>query len=345
MATDNVIKAATFKKFKGNIEDVKLTHVESGDQNNNLYYNFFSTNLEAKAKWLNALCNAKDGINTIVALIFEENISDDQFIKIVTALTFFDSTLELSGGHSVINNANDLFFALLVNYNCNKNNATSNMKIKSISALVTAREFASDRGRNLDYSEYIINGNPAEFDETANGKFEKVWIDLPFCNAPIELKVPIIKLKLGAFKLATNKVAALIQFFNDKDNAEYLIPSYVWLPLVQEKLNSKRLAKFLPFERRSLEKYFKFTPQVLDEILRINNFNKVNSFMNEAKYNMEYTEDMCIRVRCKEEPFLASDNQIVVWGKFETYCILMAPAKDDFYISIERPDSIDIYVN
>ena len=72
----------------------------------------------------------------------------------MTAITFWDAVIEITKGNSPVKSADDLLFAILVNYNCDK--GVSKNRIRSFQALQDARE-SSANNDGLDYREYLIN--------------------------------------------------------------------------------------------------------------------------------------------------------------------------------------------
>lgn len=283
------------KKYTYDINDVELTHVQSGDQDNNVYYSYFSGNNDAKAKVLSALLTPHTA-NDIIDIIFKGDITDDQLRKIITALTFMDAICKITNTTIAVTSS-DLFFATLVNWNASRGNGTN--RIRSYTALRFAKESAKlSEDNNLDYREYIVNGDSA-------GKFNNEYISIvispkEFGNK-LELNLPIIRMKLGLFRFATEHIAAYMHIVGDNDKTSHTIPSYIWLDMIAAAMSRRITTKFSKLENNHLYKLVDPDARYINEILAINDFRSAASFPN--IYDFECDEnDGTLTINKTQEP-------------------------------------------
>lgn len=284
------------KKWTYNLDEIELTHLESGDTNNNVYYSFFSSNSEQKKKIIDTML-LKNAIGDLIDKIFNGDITEDQLRKITTALTVYDAVLEITNTSTSVT-ANDLYFAALVNWNVSTGNGTN--KIRSYSALRAAHDGIPQDGKNLDYREYIVNGR-------GEGKFNNDFITILISpkdfGSKMQINLPIIPLwpkKLGLFRLATERVAGFMTIVGDPDNTSHTIPPNIWMSMVEEGMSRRVTTKFSRLESKSLTKLVSLDHQNIDEILAVNGFMSAFNFIN--TYTLEFEDDGELRILNTEEP-------------------------------------------
>ena len=284
------------KKWDYNIDEIELTHVHSGDMDNNVFYSYFSSNKEQKKKTLDTML-LKNAMSDLVASIFNGDISDDQLRRITSALTVYDAVLDLTKSSSHIT-ASDLYFAALVNWNVSKGNGTN--KIRSYAALQAAHDGMKDTGEGLDYREYIVNGD-------GEGKFNNEYVTILISpkeyGSKMQINLPIMPVwpkKLGLFRLATERVAGFMTIVGDPENTSHTIPPHLWMTMVEEGMSKRITTKFSKLEGKSLTKLISTDHQNIDEILALNGFQSILHFMN--TYTLEFEDDGELRVVGTDEP-------------------------------------------
>lgn len=285
------------KKYQYDINAVELTHVHSGDQDNNIYYSFFSSNDEQKKAALDKLLTTKDILGIIVECIFTKDINDDQLRRLTTALTFLDAICQITGNTLDGNiTGNDLFFALLVNWNCSHGKGTN--RIRSYSALKFAKQSVDSAGRELDYKEYIVQGGE-------EGKFKGDYVAIvispkEFGNK-FEINLPIISMKLGLFRFATEQIAGYAYVLGDSEKTSLTIPAYLWLDMISEAMGRRITTKFSKLETKHLSKLVSTDARYIDEFLAINDFSSKFSFINAYEYECD-ENDGSLTLKNTEEP-------------------------------------------
>ena len=286
------------KRYNYDINEVELTHVSSGDQDNSIYYSFFSSNDEQKKAALDKLLTDKNILSVITECIFTKDINDDQLRRLTTALTFLDAICKITG--NTLDGGitgNDLFFALLVNWNASHGKGTN--RIRSYSALGFAKESASNSGNGLDYKEYIVQGG-------AEGKFKGDYI--PIVISPkefgnkFEINLPIISMPLGLFRFATEHIAGYGYIVGDSEKTSLSIPSYLWLDMISEAMGRRITTKFSKLETKHLSKLFSPEPNYIDEILAINDFKSAFSFINAYEYECDENDGSLTLKNTSEPP-------------------------------------------
>lgn len=285
------------KKWDYNIDEVELTHVHSGDMDNNIFYSYFSGNKEQKKKILDTML-IKNAMNDLIDKIFAGDISDDQLRKITSALTVYDAVLDMTKSSASVT-ASDLYFAALVNWNVSKGNGTN--KIRSYSALQAAHDGMSDKGEGLDYREYIVNGQSE--DSKFNNEYVTILISPKEFGSKMQINLPIIPCfpkKLGLFRLCTERVAGFMTIVGDPGNTSHTIPPHIWLQMVEEGMSKRITTRFSKLEGKSLTKLVSTDHQNIDEILALNNFQSLIKFMN--TYTLEFEDDGQLKVVNTDEP-------------------------------------------
>lgn len=284
------------KKWEYNVDEVELTHVQSGDMDNNVYYSYFSGNTKQKKAIIDKML-IKNALQDMIDKIFAGDISDDQLRKIMTAITVFDAVLEISNTSSTVT-ANDLFFATLVNWNASKGNGTN--KIRSYSALQNASEAVKNNGSELDYREYIVEG---EGDGKFNNDYVTILIAPKGYGNKMQVSLPIMPIrpkKLGLFRLATERVAGYMTIVGDPESNRHTLPPDIWLPMVQDGVNRRVTTKFSKLEGKHLTKLVSDDHKFIDEILAINDFHSLMHFMN--AYALEFEDNGELILVNTEEP-------------------------------------------
>lgn len=315
------------KKYYENIDDIELTHVQSGDQDNNVYYSYFSSNAEKKKQVLDTLLT-KGAINDLIDSIFSGDISDDRLRRITSALTFYDAVVELTKNSTRVT-ASDLFFATLVNWSVSRGNGTN--RIRSYSALVMAHDGRADA---LDYREYIVNG---EGEGKFNNDYKAITISPKGYGNKMIVHLPIIPMKFGLFRLATERVAGYMTVIGDTDNTQHTIPAYLWLEMVSESMSRRITTKFSNFESKNMYKLIDADHKYIDEILAINDFHSVFNFMN--TYTLEFDDNGEMTLLNTEEPPELEDVNGFEWVPTRTGYYLKSP---QFYIAATHASAVHI---
>lgn len=273
---------------------IYLTHVQSGDMDNGVYYSYFAGNEDKKVQALKTVLTKKHVIEPFIHELFNGDISDDMYRRMTTFLTFIETICEHSGdGLNVRPDA--LFFALLVNWNASRGNGTN--KIRSYGALQAAQSNALSKGIELDYREFIVNG---ESESKFSGDYITILVNAPQFGNKFQINLPIIPMKLGLFKLATEHVAAYMTIVGDPDNTSHTIPAYLWLQMIEEGMSRRITTKFSKLEGKSLSKLISTDNKYYEEILSNNDFRMVDNFMD--IYDIEFEDDGTLVLRNTNEP-------------------------------------------
>lgn len=281
------------KKWDYNLDEVELTHVQSGDMDNNVFYSYYSSNKEQKKKAIDNML-LKGAIQEMISTIFNGDISDDQYRGITSALTVFDAVLDISKNSCQVT-ASDLFFATLVNWNVSKGNGTN--KIRSFAALQNAKSSSKE---GLDYREFIVEG---EGDGKFNNEYVTILISPKDFGNKMQISLPIMPIrpkKLGLFRLATERVAGYMTIVGDSDQTRHAVPPHIWMPMVEEGMSRRVTTKFSKLEGKHLSKLISDDHKFIDEILAINDFHSVMNFVN--MYSIEFDENGELYVCNTSEP-------------------------------------------
>lgn len=279
------------KKYTYDLDQVQLTHVKSGDQDNNIYYSYFSENKEQKKKVLDALLTPHT-VDDVIDMIFKGDITDDQLRKITTAITFIDAICQITGS-SITVTPSKLFFATLVNWNASKGNGTN--KIRSYSAL----HYAGESSKELDYKEYIVNGDNEG--QKFNGDYISVIISPKEFGNKLELNLPIISMKLGLFRFAAEHIAAYMTIIGDPDKTSLTVPASTWMEMISEAMGKRKIATFSKLESKRLPNLVSSDAKYIDDILALNDFRSQFSFLN--VYEIEFDEnDGTLTLKNTSEP-------------------------------------------
>lgn len=317
------------KKYS-NIDEVELTHVQSGDMDNNIYYSYFSSNAEAKKKNLDILLK-KNALVDIIDKIFVGDISDDQFRKITTALTFYDAIIELNKLHAAVT-ASDLYFATLVNWNASKGNGTN--RIRSYSSLrdAHASAAASKNSDGLDYREFIINGNNE--DSKFNNEYISILIAPKDYGSKFQVNLPIMPIrpvKLGLFRLCTERIAGYMTIVGDPENTKLVLPPHIWYELVEEGMSRRITTKFSKLEGKNLSKLVSTDHAIIDEIFAINDFRVAVNFMN--IYQIDFDDDGTLKImNTNEPPTEVDESNDFEWTELRSSVYFLKSTKCSHYV-------------
>lgn len=284
------------RKYKYDVTQVELTHVQSGDQDNNVYFSYFSGNDDLKKKVLDAVLSPHTTTD-LIDMIFKGDINDDQFRRILTTLTFIDAICQITNTGLAVK-PSDLFFATLINWNVSKGVGTN--KIRSYTALQYAKEHASKSGNDLDYREYIVSGAGEE--DKFNNDYIAIIISPKEFGNKMEINLPIIPMKLGLFRLATEHVAAYMRIIGDPDKTSQTIPCYMWMEMISEAMGKRKLAVFSKLESKHMSKLVSTDAKYIDEILENNDFRSVFSFPNIFEIECDENDGSLTILNTQEPP-------------------------------------------
>lgn len=332
-------------EFIGNIQDLKLTPLSSGDENNNAIISWLNSNDIAKSKAINTYI--KD-INTnptdeLVNIIFNDIITDDLYRRCLLMLTFYDAIEELTGTRPIIDNPKALLFALLVNLNA-KNGAN---RIKSVGALMAAEEISPE----LDYRQYIQNGGGE--DSKFKNEYKTIRISKNEVSSEIILELPIIKSFLGIYTFATDaKPAAKLSFSEDNSNETLNIPANIWMSMIQAELNKRKSIRFSPFDMGRLSEIVQFSIKNLEDIMRVNDMHVIFDFPSIFDY--EFQDGKLILNNTKEPPEIDDNgrdeddaNKPLKWVKYggSTTRKKLSYKNNKFYFVVGGGQIIKIWAN
>lgn len=319
------------KKYNYDIEQVEFTHVQSGDTDNKAFYSYFSGNRDKAKKQLDQFL-VKDAVSITVQSIFNGDISDDQFRRITTLLTCWDAILSITNTSADVT-ANDLFFALLVNWNAGKGNGTN--KIRSYAALQSAKASAVAAGNGLDYREYIVNGE-------GEGKFNNDYVTIVISpkefGSKMAVNLPIIPMKLGLFRLCSERVPAYMTIVGDPDNTSHTIPPHLWLTMVADGMSRRITTKFSKLEGKHLAKLIDADQKYIDEILEMNDFRTVYNFLDFGE--MEFDDNGSITLVGTEEPPEIENVSGFEWVEMRKMTYFLKCA--DFYLVEKKNGAVNI---
>lgn len=276
-------------------EKMKLTTLKCGDQDNKAWFGSYSENPDDAEKVLAMLTAAPNGMDEIESIIFNDDISADGYRKILKALTVFEEYGKRTGDSgSTWNKAQILFFATLVNYNGTISKAVPGLK--SYQAAREAANSAKAEGRELDYREYIISGNNSNW----NNEYKTIVTTNKDYSVKIQVQLPIVKLKLGLWRFATERIPGIMELVGDPDNTKLLVPATTWMRMIEEAMGKRITTKFTKFDEKSLSKIVKVDADMIDDILAQNNFKSVIHFINE--YDMSINENNELVLHNTNEP-------------------------------------------
>lgn len=322
--------------------ELKLTKLKSGDSDNGVYLSAFSDE-DKKRKMIVTLSKLTTPFSILTQVIFNDpNIDDDVLRYATTWLTFSEILKEMHGDAPEVP-PQQLYFALLVNWNAS-NGSAGITKIASYDALNAAKR--ATKG-NLDYRDYIING-PDE-DTKFNNDYKSIKISPKQFSTGMTLELPIIKGLFGAtYKFATGeKIPGKISFDCDSDGQSFTVPANIWMKLISEGLNSRRTARFSKLnDFGNMSKLIADSPKDIVDIMLINNVRKGAAIMN--VYQNDIDEDGTLflrRVRTKnEEDWPELKTNALFWDRPEESDSLRLGTKSDFYIVHTTSNSLDVYL-
>ena len=277
------------------IQKLKLTRLKCGDQENNAWYGFYSENPDDAEAVLKMLTMAGNGMDEVESIIFNNDITADNYRKILKVLTVYEEYGKRSGDtNATANKAQILFFATLVNYN-----GTASKAVPGIKSYQAAREAASSakaEGRELDYREYIISGDSANWDK----EYKTILTDNKDYSTKIQVKLPIINLRLGLWRFATERIPGIMELVGDPDNNKLVIPAPTWMNMIKDSIKHRITTKFSKFEEKSLHKVIKIDANIIDDILAQNSFRSVIHFAN--VYDISINENNELVIHDTTEP-------------------------------------------
>lgn len=261
--------------IKGEYVNIGLNRLSNGDKDNGSVYSRFEKDEKLAQFQLDCFLECwQSDVIPMIESIFSGNIDRDTFDGCTTILTFWDELLERTGGRSEFDApANELFFALLVNYCASRLPGVH--PIKSYGAVQVAKQEAGDKGHMLDYRQYIIN-------REGEGDFEDEYIKAkimpPGYNSEFEVEVPIKHIgpkKLGIVKMCTENIPSKLQFEKDSDNEGYEIPAYQWTNMMREKMGKRSTVRFAKTEQKAVSEMFNTDESCIREVLDVNDIRKV----------------------------------------------------------------------
>lgn len=287
-------------KYEGDINDVKLTSVSSGDTSNSTIISWLSGNEKQKTKLFNAYIqdDSHNPIDDLIDKIFRDTITDDIFRKCMIMLSFYEAIETTTGNSAVIKDPKAIFFALLVNYSAKSKEG----RIKSVSALTVAKEISPE----LNYREYLENGGGE--DSKFKNEYKTVKISRNDLSSVVYLELPIIKGFIGTYRFATDDRPAARMFFeNDDKEATLTVPANVWMSMVQEAVNSRKSARFSLLDEGKLHEMVKLENRALEDILRLSDMQVIADFP--SIYDYEFDDNgKLILINTKEPPELGDED-------------------------------------
>lgn len=289
-------------------QQINLVHLKCGDQDNNVWYGSYSEHPDDAEAVLQLLTTANNSTDEIESIIFDGDISADNYRQILKILTLYDEYgKRTSNDNMSVRKANILFFATLVNYHGTA--LKNNVKIKSYQAAREAASSANVEGRELDYRDYIISGNTTNW----NNEYKTIITDNNEYSTKIQLQLPVVNLRLGLWRFATDRIPGIMELVSDSDNTKYVIPASVWMNFVADAISNRITTKFSKFEEKSLHKMIKIDANTIDDILAQNNFKSVIHFPN--AYKISINENSKLVVHNTNEPPDISNASGFVWTK------------------------------
>ena len=276
-------------------ERIKLTQLKCGDQDNGAWYGSYRDNPDDAKAVVDMIASAPNGLDEIETIIFTDEITADKYRKILKVLTVYEECGKRTNNpDATAQRARLLFFATLVNYNGSLSKAVPG--IKSFDAANEAAISAKHEGRELDYREYIISGEGTNWDN----EYKTILTTNNDYSCKIQIKLPIIKKKFGIWKFATERIPGIMELVGDPDNTKLLIPSTIWMKMIEEAMGKRITTKFSKFEDKFLHKMIKIDANMIDDVLAQNNFAPVGHFVN--AYEMEVNENYELVIHNTEEP-------------------------------------------
>lgn len=263
---------------------IKLTRLKCGDQDNNIWYGYYTEEPEEAEKTLQMLTAAPNSMDEIEAIIFNDDITADGYRRILRVLTVYEEYGKRVGDtNATARKAQIYFFAALVNYNSTISKAVPG--IKSFHAASEAASSARADGRELDYREYIVSGENDNWDN----QYKSILTDNNDYSVKIQLKLPVKTLRFGVWKFATDRIPGVMELIGDPDNNKLMVPAAVWMKIVNEGISNRKSTKFLKFQDKSLSKVVKVDSKTVDDILKQNDYKTVIHFPN--AYDIEINDN------------------------------------------------------
>lgn len=273
---------------------VILNRLQNADMSNSGTYARFASDPEIAALQLQFyLDNYDKRFSAAIDSMFEHDLDEAQFSELTIVLTFWDAVAEARGEVMDIY-ANDLYFALIVNFSASRQPSIE--KIRSYSALYAAKSTAKANGHNLDYRDYVIN---REYEEKFNHEYIKAQVQPHGYNVPFTIEVPVKKLgannkftsKLGMVKLCTDNVPAKLSFEADDDHNTYTIPSYMWMNMMKKGVSRFNKVRFSKLEEKNVAEMIDTDVRNIQGILEANDFETLASIEREGSFGFDFDDD------------------------------------------------------
>lgn len=319
--------------FRNNSNGVVLTRVMNADRTNDRTYAKFAEDQDyAELKLQKLLDEYNTKVKLVLPMAFSNNVDDTLFKEIVTVITFWDEIFDAYPEDTPYYSANDLFFALLVNW-C-ATNQKGVQPIRSASALNAAKDMAKSHGHDLSYTEYVIN---MEGEEEFGGDYLDVELSPKGYNSKFNLQVPIKTFgpkKLGMVKICTDNVPSKLKFASDNDRGTYTIPGYLWMEMMSNGVLRGGKIKFAKMESKHLAEMFNTDKSHIQEILQANDFATVLYIEQDSGFGTDFdpaTGELRLDVYSSqfEIPSLDDNPSNLCWKRVGHSYVLLCP---DFYV-------------
>lgn len=256
-----------------------LSYVLCGDQNNSQWFHHYvNTPEKAKKDFMLVARDYESSFGLLQDMIYEFDIDRNMFrraVKIITVIKGI-TQLETYTGDFQEEDADLLYFSLLVNYYSGLNK--SSVKIKSISE---ARTIFVENGGEVDYREYAMNN--ANSEKTQNSTITIPLVMEQF-SKPINVTLPIVKMKFGFFRFSTERRVGNINI--EDDDVNVIIPASEWLSVVAQANANRHRNVYAPFERKGLPKTLEFPPKDIQVWL------KKSGYKADIKFPIDYDVDI-----------------------------------------------------
>lgn len=327
--------------------EVALTRVMNGDKDNGRIYSRFARDPKIAKFQLDNLVDCWESeVSPMMDEIFSGKIDDELFEDITTILTFWDELMERTGfGYDI--SANDLYFALLVNYCAGRLQGIQ--PIRSYVGITTAKENAYAHGHALDYREYAIQN---EGEKDFNNDYINVTVSPKGYNSEFDIKVPVKYIGpkgLGIIKVCTDGISSLLCFERDSENGQYVIPGYLWMGMMKDKMSKRNTIKFKKAEEKAVAEMFNTDDHYVGEIIEINDFRQAYVLdMTNQSLSTDFDPDsgnVVIRNVRELPPLEYNGREItdLIWWRAggNTYVL----HSHDFYLAAHRKGGISVFTN
>lgn len=321
--------------------EILLTNLRSGDSNNNIFKTYYQAHPDKAEGFAQCLCNQPHTCESDIAgIIYNGDISADNFRKLVSGLTVYDEFVKRTG-IEFSRNVNDYYFALVVNKMVADGQAPKETKITSDAQLTDLHKVL---GKNLNYSDYVVGG-----DHSKNKiKYIKCKVPMKFLNSDIELKVPVKKNFFGTtFRLATEKVPATMTFIEDPDEKEYIVPAALWQAWTKELVSKRPTPNFLFAESKFLQFYIKPEPKNFRETLSANGMKKGLDIINAYKYEINNYNELVLFCDAESMAELKEDaeDKGYKWEPHMNGQNILKSNSGKFYVVDTSGDAITVFAS